>query len=167
MIKFSFEEVKDWYIKFDTFTPAVERGLPDTRAISRMALQKILANAVSVILKNGEQFEGDLLVGADGIWSKVRKNLFGLKDVTYSGYTCYTGIADFTPPDIDTVGYQVFLGHKQYFVSSDVGGGKMQWYAFHNEAAGGTDKPNGKDSYQLALELDKAWSRDDDALERT
>lgn len=38
--------------------------------------------------------------------------------------------------------YRVFLGHKQYFVSSDVGHGKMQWYAFYNEAAGGTDPPN-------------------------
>ena len=48
---------------------------------------------------------------------------------SYSQYTCYTGIADFTPPDIDTVGYRVFLGNRQYFVSSDVGGGKMQWWA--------------------------------------
>ena len=46
---------------------------------------------------------------------------------SYSKYTCYTGIADFTPPDIDTVGYRVFLGNGKYFVSSDVGGGKMQW----------------------------------------
>ncbi|KAL7608748.1 zeaxanthin epoxidase, chloroplastic [Lactuca sativa] len=166
----------NWYCKFDTFTPAVERGLPVTRVISRMTLQKILADAVgeeiilngsnvvdfeddgekvSVTLESGERFEGDLLVGADGIWSKVRKNLFGPKDVTYSGYTCYTGIADFIPPDIDTVGYRVFLGHKQYFVSSDVGGGKMQWYAFHNEPAGGSDKPNGKK--ERLLEIFGGW----------
>ena len=41
----------------------------------------------------------------------------------------------------------MFLGHKQYFVSSDVGGGKMQWYAFHNEPAGGSDKPDGNLSF--------------------
>ncbi|KAJ4962331.1 hypothetical protein NE237_022270 [Protea cynaroides] len=154
-----------WYIKFDTFSPAAERGLPVTRVISRMTLQEILAravgediimngsdvvdfeddgNKVTVVLENGQRYEGDLLVGADGIWSKVRKNLFGPKDATYSGYTCYTGIADFVPPDIETVGYRVFLGHKQYFVSSDVGAGKMQWYAFHKEPPGGVDAPNGK-----------------------
>jgi zeaxanthin epoxidase len=38
------------------------------------------------------------------------------------------------------VGYRVFLGNCQYFVSSDVGGGKMQWYAFHKEPAGGRDE---------------------------
>jgi hypothetical protein len=35
----------------------------------------------------------------------VRKKLFGHLEATYSGYSCYTGVADFVPPDIDTVGY--------------------------------------------------------------
>lgn len=39
-------QLKFRYIKFDTFTPAVERGLPVTRVISRMTLQEILARAV-------------------------------------------------------------------------------------------------------------------------
>lgn len=156
----------NWYIKFDTFTPAAEKGLPVTRVISRMTLQEILARAVgtdiiencsnvvdfedtgskvTVVLEDGRKYQGDLLVGADGIWSKVRVKLFGPCDATYSGYTCYTGIADFTPPDIMTVGYRVFLGHKQYFVSSDVGNGKMQWYAFYNEPSGGVDCGEKKD----------------------
>ncbi|XP_031254414.1 zeaxanthin epoxidase, chloroplastic isoform X1 [Pistacia vera] len=166
----------NWYIKFDTFTPAAERGLPVTRVISRMTLQQILARAVgeeiilndsnvvnfedngdkvTVVLENGQCCEGDLLVGADGIWSKVRKNLFGPKEATYSGYTCYTGIADFVPVDIETVGYRVFLGHKQYFVSSDVGAGKMQWYAFHNEPPGGVDGPRGKK--ERLLKIFEGW----------
>lgn len=41
------------YIKFDTFTPAAERGLPVTRVISRMTLQQILARAVGDdVIKN-------------------------------------------------------------------------------------------------------------------
>ncbi len=39
---------------------------------------------------------------------------------------CVQGISDYVPADIDLVGYRVFLGNGQYFVSSDVGGGKMQ-----------------------------------------
>lgn len=38
----------------------------------------------------------------------MRKSLFGPKEATYSGYTCYTGIADFVPADIETVGYVIF-----------------------------------------------------------
>ncbi|CAA3019283.1 zeaxanthin epoxidase, chloroplastic [Olea europaea subsp. europaea] len=183
-----------WYIKFDTFSPASERGLPVTRVISRMTLQQILARAVgediimnesnvvdfeddgqkvTVILESGERYEGDLLVGADGIWSKVRRNLFGPTEAIYSGYTCYTGIADFVPADIETVGYRVFLGHKQYFVSSDVGGGKMQWYAFHNEPAGGVDVPRGKKERLLKLfegwcdnVIDLLLTTDEDAILR-
>lgn len=39
----------------------------------------------------------------------MRKNLFGPSEVIYSGYTCYTGIADFVPPDIESVGYVLFI----------------------------------------------------------
>ncbi|KAL4644814.1 hypothetical protein ACB092_02G190800 [Castanea dentata] len=159
-----------------------------------MALQQILARAVgedviingsnvtnfedngdkvTVMLEDGQSYEGDLLVGADGIWSKVRKNLFGPEEAVYSGYTCYTGIADFVPADIETVGYRVFLGHKQYFVSSDVGAGKMQWYAFHKEAPGGVDSPRGKKERLLKIfggwcdnVIDLILATDEDAILR-
>ena len=36
----------DWYVKFDTFHPAADKGLPVTRVISRVSLQNILAKAV-------------------------------------------------------------------------------------------------------------------------
>ncbi|KAL5726378.1 zeaxanthin epoxidase [Ranunculus cassubicifolius] len=183
-----------WYVKFDTFTPAVERGLPITRVISRLTLQQILADAVgediiingsnvvnfedggdkvTVILENGQRYEGDLLVGADGIRSKVRKNLFGPSEPSYSGYTCYSGLVDYIPPDIDTVGYRVFLGHRQYFVSSDVGAGKMQWYAFHNEPPGGADPPYGQKKRLLDIfgswcdnVVDLLQATDEDAILR-
>ena len=53
--------------------------------------------------------------------------------------------------------YRVFLGHKQYFVSSDVGAGKMQWYAFHKEPPGGVDSPNGMCSW-CVQNLTSVWS---------
>ncbi|GFR49452.1 hypothetical protein Agub_g11512 [Astrephomene gubernaculifera] len=172
----------EWYIKFDTFHPAVKKGLPVTRVISRVTLQLILARAVerlggpSVIcngcglrsfeertspatgrpevvvqLEDGRSASADLLVGADGIWSTVRKQLIGETKATYSGYTCYTGISDFTAADIDIVAYRVFLGNGQYFVSSDVGNGKMQWYGFHKEPPGGTDPEGGRKGRLLEI----------------
>lgn len=175
-----------WYVKFDTFHPAVDKGLPVTRVISRFVLQKLLAEACqslagdSVIMNNtvitdfeekvddsgrkrvwavtsdGRKYEGDILIGADGIWSKVRTKLIGPTRPSYSQYTCYTGISDFTPPDIDTVGYRVFLGNGKYFVSSDVGDGKMQWYGFHKEPEGGKDEPGKKK--QRLLDIFGHWT---------
>ena len=65
-------------------------------------------------------------------------------------------------------------GHKQYFVSSDVGDGKMQWYGFHKEAAGGEDAEGAKKERLLAIfggwtdqvtDLLRA-TREDDVLRR-
>lgn len=61
------------YVKFDTFTPAAERGLPVTRVISRMILQDIVARAVGddIIMNesNVVDFEDD--------GNKVIRNLLG------------------------------------------------------------------------------------------
>ena len=35
--------------------------------------------------------------------------MFGRSEATYSGYTCYTGIADFIPADIESVGYVALI----------------------------------------------------------
>ncbi|GKU92856.1 hypothetical protein SLEP1_g6526 [Rubroshorea leprosula] len=176
---FGLSHLNNWllrYVKMDMFTPAVQMGLPLTRIISRMTLLQILASAVgedvifnksyvvgfedhghkvTVMLENGKQYEGDLLVGADGIQSKVRQSLFGPQEAVYLGYTCYSGIADFVPADIESVGFRVLLGHKQYFVSSDVVAGKMQWYAFHKEPPGGVDSPHGKK--ERLLKIFEGW----------
>lgn len=48
----------DWYVKFDTFHPAVRNGLPVTRVISRVTLQNILA-------KYACQIGGDSVIQAD------------------------------------------------------------------------------------------------------
>lgn len=50
--------------------------------------------------------------------------------------------------------YRVFLGHKQYFVSTDVGAGKMQWYGFRKEPPGGVDSPRGIYSSDMLSLLD-------------
>ena len=76
--------------------------------------------------------DADLLVGSDGIWSKVRTQLDPSEAPqlpVWSGYTCFAAIAYTVPDDIADVGYKVYLGRRKYFVSVDVGGGRIQWYA--------------------------------------
>lgn len=48
---------------------------------------------------NGTQAEGDVLIGADGIHSKVRTQLFGASKLRYSGQTCWRFVADFQMND--------------------------------------------------------------------
>ncbi|KAF7835968.1 zeaxanthin epoxidase, chloroplastic-like isoform X1 [Senna tora] len=155
----------EWFLKYDLLSPASKKGLPITIVMNRMALQDILVNAVgsnilknkskvvdfiqepskvTVVLENGQHYDGTILIGADGIWSQVRSKLFGKQEAIYSGFTCYSGLVDYVPPYINTVGYRVFLGLNQYFVVIDVGNGKMQWYAFHGEPPSSINFPGGK-----------------------
>eukprot|EP00308_Calcidiscus_leptoporus_P004395 CAMPEP_0119380444 /NCGR_PEP_ID=MMETSP1334-20130426/57008_1 /TAXON_ID=127549 /ORGANISM="Calcidiscus leptoporus, Strain RCC1130" /LENGTH=493 /DNA_ID=CAMNT_0007400277 /DNA_START=216 /DNA_END=1697 /DNA_ORIENTATION=+ len=143
----------EWFATFDLLSPAKRRDQEVSIVIDRPVLQDILlarvgacvskgaevidcenhGNRVTSILSDGTRVESDLLIGADGIWSKTRKVLEPKPtSPIWSGYTCFAAIAQCVPSDIETVGYKVFLGSRKYFVSVDVGGGRVQWYAFLN-----------------------------------
>jgi len=97
----------------------------------------------------------DVLVGSDGIWSSVRAQMYGetvkssspdktsRQGCTYSGYTVFAGECVFETPDYFETGYKVYIGPKRYFVTSDVGGGKVQWYAFFALPPGTKRAPSG------------------------
>jgi zeaxanthin epoxidase len=94
----------DWLVRFDTVGPALEAGLPATVVVDRPVIQQILVRhgfpegtvriksriekfvdlgkgrGVAATLGDGTMAYADVLVGADGIWSQVRKNLHGLDD---------------------------------------------------------------------------------------
>mmetsp|Transcript_9785 Transcript_9785/g.36333 ORF Transcript_9785/g.36333 Transcript_9785/m.36333 type:complete len:514 (-) Transcript_9785:309-1850(-) len=106
---------------------------------------------VTATLTDGTKHTADVLIAADGIRSKMRAQMRREDPenppLAYAGYAVYTAICDYSAPfreaehtDVDRTGYQVFLGPKQYFVSSDVGNGQQQYYAFLDVPAGGDDK---------------------------
>ncbi|KAM2155720.1 hypothetical protein ACFX1R_041496 [Malus domestica] len=173
----------EWFTKFDLSSPAVSRGLPITQVICRMELLDILVNAVgsdilrnkskvvdfiqdpnkvTVILEDGQRYDGDVLVGADGIWSKVRSKLFGIREARYSNYTCYSGLTKVVPSYVNSVGYRIFLGANQYFGAVEVGHGNMQWLAFHKQPPMSTDPPEGKK--KRLLEVFGKWCQEVVAL---
>jgi len=145
----------EWFATFDLATPAKARGQEPSLVIDRPVLQELLldrvggsvtkgvevvgcqydgeSGRVSASLADGQTATGDLLVGSDGLNSKMRTVLNPEEEApSWSGYTCFAAIAYTVPHDIATVGYKVFLGRRKYFVSVDVGGGRIQWYAFLN-----------------------------------
>jgi len=143
----------EWFATFDLDSPARRRGQVSSVVIDRPILQDILLEKVGhcvtkgcevvgcrevgqrvvVELSDGTTHEADMLVGSDGIKSRVR-DLFDptRREPIWSGYTCVAGMAYVVPHDLKEVGYKVWVGPRKYFVSVDVGGGRIQWYAFLN-----------------------------------
>jgi len=172
----------DWFVKFPLKQCADLFGLPYTGVIDRPDLQAILideckklnpdfiqngnpvvsyvnkegkGNGVTVELADGSEYEADVLVGCDGIWSAVRATMYNeeIKETskdrmkrqgcTYSGYTVFAGETIIKTPDYYETGYKVYIGPQRYFVTSDVGDGRIQWYAFFALPPGSKKAPSG------------------------
>jgi len=112
-------------------------------------------NGVEVNLQDGSTTDADVLVGSDGIWSAVRANMYNeevkkssgnlkrRQGCTYSGYTVFAGETVLKTDDYYETGYKVYIGPKRYFVTSDVGDGRIQWYAFFALPPGSKRAPSG------------------------
>lgn len=57
----------------------------------------------------------------------------------YSGFTCYAALCEHRASNVDEVSYQILLGKDKYFVSTDAGGERQQWFALIRDAPGGQD----------------------------
>ena len=98
---------------------------------------------VDLTFEDGSESKGfDVLVGADGIWSSIRAQMWNEPTAkpgtaTYSGYTLFAAETVMDPKSdffkdegYFDAGYKVYIGPGKYFVTSDVGSGRIQWYAF-------------------------------------
>lgn len=168
----------EWYAKFDLKSPAEARNMPYTGVIERPDLQEIYlqnlpkgtvqngdgveryeklpTGGVKAVLQSGREVCGDVLIGADGIWSAVRATMLNTprrgdeSGATYSGYTLFAGELKYDSFDNGQVGYKVYIGPGQYFVITDIGKGRYQWYAFLAKPPGSADtidKPDGTSKY--------------------
>lgn len=124
-------------------------------------------HGVKVTMESGKVMEGDVLVGADGIWSSVRASMWDQpvrgdeSGVSYSGYTVFAGELDYESFDNGQVGYKVYIGPQQYFVITDIGNGRYQWYAFLARAPGSSEKEEKPDgSSKFLQDIFEGWSKD-------
>ncbi len=60
------------------------------------------ADGVTANFANGQKVQGDVLIGADGIHSITRTQLFGIIKPKYAGYTCWRGLAHTTRSGLET-----------------------------------------------------------------
>merc|ERR1719163_1668542 len=122
--------------------------------------------SITAKLASGEEVHGDVLIGADGIWSNVRATMTDTpargdeSGVTYSGYTVFAGELNYANGDPEC-GYKVYIGPQQYFVITDIGRGRYQWYAFLARPAdseANEEKPDGQSKY--LQNLFTGWSEE-------
>ena len=104
-------------------------------------------SGVTTRFRNGQSANGDLLIGADGIHSVVRHQLFGDVSMPYAGYVVWRGITDI---DIhQPVGTESW-GKGMRFGCRTTTQGRTYWYATANMPAHQPDNPNGRRAELLA-----------------
>ena len=120
-----------------------------TVGIHRAELQRVLVSAVrdnlrlgraciairqdqhhvTVRCSDGEEVNGDFLIGADGLGSVVRSELFGTKKPRYSGATAWRGVARLDHPLIEQDVAILALGRGSQVGWLPVGGRWTYWFA--------------------------------------
>lgn len=119
-----------------------------------------LQDAVGVTARftNEEVVRGDALIGADGLRSAIRAQLFGGGSPRYAGYTAWRAVARFEHPGIVPC---ESWGRGRRFGIVPMGDGRV-WYATQNAAEGGRD-PVGQAKQNLA-QLFRGWHGPIEAL---
>ena len=92
---------------------------------------------VNVRLADGGEERVALLVGADGIRSTVRTQLFGAPQPRYSGYTCWRSAVHIEHPRLQPEVYTQLYGQASNFGVFPIGDGYWSWYGTKMTPAGG------------------------------
>lgn len=106
---------------------------------------------VQVHIADGQEVSGDLLLGADGIHSSIRAQLFGAAQPRYAGYTAWRGVAHITPRQWDEQMATETWGNGRRFGLVPLSQGRMYWFATLNTPEGMGDKETGRKLELLEL----------------
>jgi len=178
-------EIRSWRGEVLVSIPAAELekkiGAPSA-AVHRADLQALLArevgegtlrlgtevvafeqdeNGVRVLLADGSRESADILVGADGLRSRIRAGLFGPEEPRYAGYTAWRAVV---VPEEGLLpwgaGFESW-GRGARFGCAHIGNGRVYWFATRNAPEGEKDGPPGSLDGARAnlLRLFEGWHR--------
>jgi 2-polyprenyl-6-methoxyphenol hydroxylase-like FAD-dependent oxidoreductase len=108
---------------------------------------------ITVHFDSGETVFGDALIGADGLRSAVRTQLFGNQVIRYAGYTGWRAVLDF--PDRAELLPGETWGRGRRFGIVPMSRGRVYWFATKNAPQGQRD-PAGRTKASLA-QLFRGW----------
>jgi len=87
---------------------------------------------VRIHFADGDVAEHDAVIGADGLRSRVRAQLFGVSDPVYRGYAVWRGVAAYGGDAICPGDNSETWGHGSRFGILDIGNNRYTWYATAN-----------------------------------
>jgi 2-polyprenyl-6-methoxyphenol hydroxylase-like FAD-dependent oxidoreductase len=107
------------------------------------SFQKLNDDSIKIKFDDNSEILTDFLIGADGINSKVRKQLFPNSNTRFSGQTCWRGVANIKlSKEFENRGMELW-GNQIRFGISKIAIDKVYWFAV------ALDKPNQKDDQKL------------------
>ena len=98
---------------------------------------------VTARFADGTEMRGDVLLGADGINSVVRRQLHGSRPPVYAGYTAWRAITDFAHTRVPVGEMWIHWGRGARILHYHVSDGRVYWLAMVRAPQGGTDPPAG------------------------
>ena len=109
------------------------------------------ATGVCARFADGREARGDVLIGADGLHSVIRAQLFGATKPKYAGYTCWRGVAHITRTGLETWAW----GKGNQFGITPMSKGRAYWFAQRYAIEGAKDKVVGRK--REVLEMFQDW----------
>jgi salicylate hydroxylase len=113
-------------------------GLVDLRTSAEVLDYEREGATVVAILASGERVRGQALVGADGLWSRIRARIVGDGPPRVSGHTTYRSVIPFEemPADVRWNAMTLWAGPKCHIVHYPLSGAKLfnLVVTYHNDA---------------------------------
>lgn len=115
-----------------------QNPLVDLRVSSKVMSYEQDGTTVTATLADGSRVTGSALIGADGLWSNVRKAICGDQPPRVSGHTTYRSVipAEQMPEELRWNAATLWAGPKCHIVHYPLTGGKLYNFVvtYHNDA---------------------------------
>ena len=100
-------------------------------------------DGVSVALADGREERFDVLIGADGLRSTVRRGVVGSSEPVFTDYTTWLSVIPLRHPLLENT-LRVYFGRGGRFTVWPVSRGRVYWEAIYSAEAGGVDGAGGR-----------------------